>query len=289
MIEFYPLWNHTTYNIGGPARHFTVCNSAEELRNSINWLQNEELPWFILGNGSNILVADDGFPGLVVKLSGEFKNVIFKDETVEAGGGGLLPALSRHFLARGWGGFEFMCGIPGTVGGAVRINAGTKQGEISDNFFSATVLTPAGEIKALTKDDMSFSYRHSRLVETRDIVLSATFSKSYDLDKADIQKKIKEIITLRRQKQPSVKRNCGSVFKSPPGGKSAGWHIDQAGLRGYRAGDAMITYEHANWIVNLGHATAKDVKDIISHVQETVFLKYRIMLQREVIYIPDDL
>ena len=289
MSDCFALKSYTTYKVGGLAKQFSLCNTVEDLQNAVIGSREKEFPWFILGNGSNILVSDDGFPGLVIKLGGDFKKVVFGKNTVEAGAGLLLPSLSRHCLARGWGGFEFMCGIPGTIGGAVRINAGTKQGEIKDHFISATVLTPAGEIKTLTKEDMDFSYRHSRLAETRDIVLSATFTKPYAAEKADIQEKIKEIIASRRQKQPRIKRNCGSVFKSPPGGKPAGWYIDQVGLKGFRIGDAMIAHEHANWIVNLGNAKAVDVKAIISKVQETVFQKFGVMLEREVIYVPEDI
>lgn len=289
MLNELILEKYTTYKIGGTVKHFTICDSIAEVQATVVWSRNNDLPWFILGNGSNILVSDDGFPGVVIRLGRDFKKVVFTRDTVQAGGGLLLPSLSRHCLARGWGGFEFMCGIPGTIGGAVCVNAGTKQGQIKDHFISATVLTPAGEIRTLTKEDMDFSYRHSMLAENRDIVLSATFAKPYDEDKAVIQERIQEIIASRRQKQPKIKRNCGSVFKSPPGGKPAGWYIDQAGLKGYQVGDAMIAHEHANWIVNLGNAKAKDVKAIISHVRETVFQKFEIMLEREVLYIPEDL
>jgi len=132
VIDSYILKNQTTFKIGGPARNFSVCNSIDDLRKAVIWSKNQGLPWFILGNGSNILVSDEGFPGLVIKLGRDIKKVDFESDTVQVGAGVLLPALSRYFLARGWGGFEFMCDIPGTIGGAVRINAGTKQGEIKD-------------------------------------------------------------------------------------------------------------------------------------------------------------
>ena len=284
------IQKYTTYKIAGYAKHMIKCDSINELQSCfLSQVKIKNLPWFLIGNGSNILVSDEGFPGVVIKLGGDFKKVVFDDDTVRAGGGVLLPALNRHCLSRGWGGFEFMCGIPGTIGGAVRMNAGTKQGEIKDHFVSATVLTPGGEIKQLLKKDLAFSHRHSMLVGSRDIVLSAMFAKPYISNKADIQKKIKEIIAARRQKQPRNKKNCGSVFKSPPGGKPAGWYIDQAGLKGFQVGDAMIAHEHANWIVNLGNATAKDVKAVISHIQNIVFQKFGIMLEREVIYVPEDI
>lgn len=289
MLEGSSLKPYTTYKIGGPARFFATPKSTEELQNAVAWSQERGVPWFILGNGSNLLISDRGFPGLVIKLGGDFKKVDFDKDVVRAGGGVLLPALSRHFLAREWGGFESMCGIPGTVGGAVRMNAGTRQGEIKDNFISATVLTPAGEIKTVNRDEIGFSYRRSGLADTRDIVLTACFSKPYDEEKAGIKSKIKEIIAARRGKQPKNRKNCGSVFKSAADGTPAGWYIDQAGLKGFRIGDAMVAGEHANWIVNLGNARAEDVKGIISHIQEKVFLKFGEMLQREVLFLPEDI
>lgn len=289
MENNYRLASHTTYRIGGPARYFSTCNSTDEIQEDIFFASKRNLPWFILGNGSNIIVSDEGFPGLVIKLGGNFKEVSFNEDTVEIGAGVLLPSLIKHFMPKGWGGFEFMCGIPGTIGGAARINAGTRQGEIKDNFISATILTPAGEIKTITKDAMNFSHRHSKLAETRDIVLSATFAKPYDSEKTSIDKKIKAIIKSRRDKQPKNHRNCGSVFKNPPGEKPVGWYIEQAGLKGAQIGGAMVAREHANWIVNLGSARSEHVKSLISMIQEEVFKRFGVSLEREIIYIPEDL
>jgi len=283
------LSKHTTYQIGGPAQHFQRCNSEKDLQTAISRMSRQQLPWFVLGNGSNIIVSDSGFPGMVIKLGGDFKKVVFEKDALHAGGGVLLPSLSRHCMARGWGGFEFMCGIPGTIGGAVIINAGTSQGQIKDNFLSIKVLSPEGTIRTFNHEEMRFSHRHSALLNTKDIILSATFSKPYQTEKNVIKKRIKDIIASRRQKQPKNKRNCGSVFKSPPGGEPAGWYIEQAGLKGLRRGGAMIAYEHANWIVNLGGARAEEVKTLIEIVQKAVWEKFGIMLEREVIYVPEDL
>lgn len=281
--------DYTTFKIGGMASYFSVGTSIEDVFRAIIWCKQHNLPWFILGNGSNILVADEGFPGLVIKLGRDFKKVIFGGNIVDVGAGVLLPALSRHFLAKRWGGFEFMCGIPGSIGGAVRMNAGTRQGEIKNHFISATVLAPDGSVWTMTREEMDFSHRHSCLAESRDIVLSARFKLPY-LDKPEhIKKKIKLIIADRCGKQPKIKRNCGSVFKRPPGGKSAGWYIAQAGFKGLRMGDAMVAHEHANWIINLGRAKASDVKNLIQHLRKEVFNKFQISLNREVIYVPEDI
>jgi UDP-N-acetylmuramate dehydrogenase len=289
MKDNYFLSTHTTYKIGGPARYFSVCNTADEIQEAILWCNGQGLSWFILGNGSNILVADEGFPGLVMKLGQGFKEINFDETFFEVGGGVLLPSLSSNCLSKGWGGFEFMCGIPGTIGGAVRMNAGTMIGEIKDYFISAKVLAPNGKVNVVNKEEMDFSHRHSRLATTRDIVLSVRFALPY-LDKpGNIKEKIKRIIADRREKQPKIKRNCGSVFKKPPGGKPAGWYIDQAGLKGLRIGDAMVAHEHANWIVNLGSGRADEVKALISRIQDEVYQNFGISLEREVIFIPEDL
>ena len=289
MHDRTPLKNATTFKIGGEAKHFAVCGSIEELHECVTWCNNRGIPWFILGNGSNILVSDDGFPGLVIKLGGDFKKVVFNENTIEVGAGVLLPALSRRFLAKEWGGFEFMCNIPGTIGGAVRINAGTKQGEIKDHFVSAKVLSPNGKISTIPKQDMDFSCRHTCLSNTRDIVLSAKFSLAFLEERKNIQEKIKQIIVDRRRKQPQNRRNCGSVFKSPPGGKPAGWYLEKVGMKGMTIGDAMVANEHANWIVNIGRARSEDVKKLITIGQKRVFDEYGIQLEREVIYLPEDM
>lgn len=289
QTEDHLLSRYSTFKIGGIAKRLLLCNSTEDIQRTIYPSKQNELSWVIVGNGSNILFGDEGFPGLVIKLGKNFKNAIFHEKTVEVGAGVLLPTLSRHFLAKGWGGFEFMCGIPGTIGGAVRMNAGTRQGEIKNHFVSADVLSPSGEMCSISLEEMKFGHRTSCLASTRDIVLSVKFRCPYLDSRAHIKEKIKQIITERRKKQPKIKRNCGSVFKRPLGGKPAGWYIDQAGLKGLRVGGAMVAHEHANWIVNLGDAKAADVKQLIQRVQKEVFEQFGVLLEREVIYIPEDI
>ena len=288
MKENIPLSSKTNYRIGGPARYFLECNSIKDLQNALCLCARKDLPWFILGNGSNILVADEGFPGLVLKLGREFMTVMFTHDSVEVGGGVLMPALSSHCMSKGWGGFEFMCGIPGTMGGGLRTNAGTRDGEIKDHLISATVLTSDGILKVVGKDEMNFSHRNSMLAKTRDIVLSVQLKFKYAEKPENIKKKIKQIIADRRVKQPKIKRNCGSIFKNPQGGKPAGWYIDQAGLKGLRIGDAMVAHEHANWILNMGNARADQVKAVISKIQDEVIEKFDVSLEREVAYVPED-
>jgi UDP-N-acetylmuramate dehydrogenase len=241
--------------------------------------------------GSNVLVSDDGVPGLVIKLGKGFKRIEVDEAKgmISVGGGCPLPRLGMTLMKQGIAEFEYMCVIPGTVGAAVRINAGTKEGEIKDKFISADILMPDLRIINLSKGDIRFSYRHSDLIENRGIVLSARFQIGGRESPEGIQKRIKEIIAKRKSKQPENPRNCGSIFKNPNGEKPAGWYIEQAGLKSMRKGDAQIATEHANWIVNLGKATAADVKYLIHYAQEKVFDKFGIELIREMIYVPEDI
>jgi len=289
MIKDFNLRNQTTYKIGGPALYFSTCNSIVEVQKAIHFAVKRNLPWFILGNGSNILVSDEGFPGLAIKLSGDFKKINFDANIVEVGAGVILPALSKSFLSMGWAGFEFMCGIPGTIGGAVRMNAGNNQGEIQDHFISALVLSKNGNLQNITKEEMDFSHRSSRLYKCKDTILSVKFKMHCLETPKHIKEKIKLIIADRRSKQPKNRRSCGSVFKKPEGGKPAGWYIEQAGLKGFRIGDAMIAFEHANWIINVGNAKAVHVKVLIRRIQDDILKTYGVFLKREVVYVPEDI
>jgi UDP-N-acetylmuramate dehydrogenase len=291
LFKGVPLRRLTTYRIGGPAKFFFVANDIHALIDSLTWAKEENVPWFCLGMGSNVLVSDDGFPGLVIKLVDGFKSIEINEskDYFTVGGGYPLPKLGMTLMKQGIAGFEYMCVIPGTVGAAVRINAGTKEGEIKDRFLSANILMPDLSIINFPKEDVKFSYRYSNLIGNKGLVLSARF-QIRDRESAEgIQKRIKEMIARRKSKQPKNPRNCGSIFKNPNGEKPAGWYIEQAGLKGMRKGDAQIATEHANWIVNLGKAAAADVKYLIHHAQEKVFDKFGVELRREIIYVPEDI
>ena len=288
----FSLKSLTTYNIGGSAKYFFIADDFDELLNALQWAKNNGLPCFLLGRGSNIIISDEGFPGLVIKLGTGFKNILIDEQKkiVTAGGGVSLPILGVVLINNGLSGFEYMCGIPGTVGGAVRINAGTtKEGEIKDNFISVKVLMPNFEIATLTKIDMRFSYRYSYLVDNGGIMLTASFRLEEKKEPAILKKKVREIILRRKQKQPKNRKNCGSVFKRPQEGNTAGYYIEKTGLKGMQIGGARVAVEHANWIVNLGNAKAKDVKELISLIQNEVWNKFGVMLEREIIYVPEDI
>jgi UDP-N-acetylmuramate dehydrogenase len=291
LLKDVPLRKLTTYRIGGPAKFFFIANDIHELIDSLAWAKEENVRWFCLGMGSNVLVSDDGFPGLVIRLGDGFRRIETNEskDYFTVGGGCPLPKLGATLTKKGIAGFEYMCVIPGTVGAAVRINAGTKEGEIKDKFLLADILMPDLRVINLTREGLRFSYRHSDLIGNRGLVLSARFQIRERESPEGIEKRIKEMIARRKSKQPKNPRNCGSVFKNPNGEKPAGWYIEQAGLKGMRKGDAQIATEHANWIVNLGKATATDVKYLIHYAQEKVFDKFGVELRREMIYVPEDI
>jgi UDP-N-acetylmuramate dehydrogenase len=280
----------TTFRIGGPASYFLTAANNGELRDALMWSRDNGFPWFVLGGGSNLLISDEGFPGLVVRLGKDFSSIEIseKDGTVSAGGAVKLPALSSKLVKEGWGGLEFLSGIPGTVGGAVRMNAGTRDGEIKDRFISTEVLTTELENATYKGDEMGFSYRHSRLAEDGGIVINAVFGLGPRSSPSELGNKVREMILSRKDVQPANNMNCGSVFKNPRGMKPAAWYIQRAGLKGLRVGDAIVSEEHANWIVNLGNASASDVRDLISNIQEIVLEEHGVELEREVICIPED-
>lgn len=291
LLEAFPLRLRTTFQIGGPARYYLEAGSRRLLAEALAWCRDEGLPWFVLGAGSNVLVADEGFPGLVIRLGEEFRGYALDEAEgrVRAGAAVRVQKLGVELARHGFGGFEFMCGIPGTVGGAVKINAGTKEGEVKDRFLAAHLLDEAGVERALGAAEMGFAYRSTSLSRRRCVILSADFRLGPRQDPDALSRRVAEILAERREREPRVTRNCGSVFKKTPDGRSAGWWIERAGLKGYRVGDAMVAHEHANWILNLGAATAADVKSVILHVQEEVRERFGVELEREVLFVPGDL
>jgi UDP-N-acetylmuramate dehydrogenase len=280
----------TTYRIGGNARYFYKPNNLDELAGALRWCKDKGLPWFLIGHGSNILVSDQGFPGLVLKLDGEFASQVFDNNSrvITAGAAVMLPKLANDCAMRGISGFDGLCDIPGTVGAAVRINAGTSEGEVKDLFVSADILDDQGNVRTLSCDDMGFGHRNSVLMQNRWIILMTRFRYGVDKESHQIFAAMQAHRAARKAKQPSNPKNCGSVFK-PASGRAAGWYIEQCGLKGKRIGDAMIATEHANWIVNLGTASASDVKCLIRLAQDAVSECFGVFLEREVEYVFEDL
>jgi UDP-N-acetylmuramate dehydrogenase len=266
----------------------------DDLRKVVYFSQDQKVPFYVLGAGSNVLISDEDFKGVVVKLSDSLKAITFDQYTVTCGAGTSLIKLGFELARRGYSGYEYMAVIPGTVGGAVRMNAGTtKCGEIKDHFVSALILDPeTNEIIRYTNDDMNFSYRNSALLYSKRIIIQAVFRlpSVKENQRRQVIKRIKELKISRQAKQPKNPKNFGSTFKRPKANHAAaGWYLEKVGMKGMRQGDAMVSNEHANWIVNLGRATTGDVRKLIGLGQKRVFETFGIRLEREVIYLPEDM
>jgi len=291
LIKDIPLAPKTTFRIGGNAQYFCSPESLHELTSLLRWASEEGLPLFCLGNGSNVLIDDAGFQGLVLRLSGQFQRIVMNESngTLSVGAGCSLIKLGFDLVNRGCEGFEFMCCIPGTVGAAVRLNAGTKEGEISQRLMSVEILQTDLSIRKYNADELVFKYRYSNLLSIPGILIRAEFQTGPRESVPVLRERVKNMIEKRKRTQPRIVRNCGSVFKNPNASHSAGWYIENAGLKGVRKGDAQIAREHANWIVNLGNASASDVKSLIQYIQGKVNEQFGVQLNREVIYVPDDI
>lgn len=274
-----PLSNYTYTETGGPADLLFFPQSEEEVRAVIDWTAEHDYPLTILGNASNLIVRDGGIRGVTVILT-ELNNIEVTDRHITVAAGAAIIDTSKVAYENGLSGLEFACGIPGSVGGAVYMNAGAYGGEVKDVIESVTVLTRAGEIKKLSNQEMQFSYRNSVLQETQDIVLSITFQLNYG-KKEEIKTKMDELTFLRTSKQPLEYPSCGSVFKRPEG-YYTGKLIQDAGLQGLIWGGAQISTKHAGFIVNIAQATATDYIELIHHIQEVIFKQYGVQLEREV-------
>lgn len=278
---------YTTWKIGGPADLFIEVGDAAAVPKVLAALAHADLDWVVLGNGSNILVADEGFRGAVIWLGGELAKVTLTRDglgagrhKVEAGAGLSLTRLLRLAKDESLSGLWVLGGIPGTVGGAVRMNAGTRWGEVKDTLASVELATASG-LHEIPASELGLSYRHSRLPFGA-IVTRATFSVG-DADAA-MRAKLDEVLAHRKATQPLQLPSCGSVFANPPG-ESAGRLIEAVGLKGHREGDCEISDIHANWIVNTGRGTARDVLKLIGLAQERVAKTFGIMLRPEVVRI----
>lgn len=282
-----PMSAHTTFRIGGPADYFVEPGSESVLKELLLLCRETETPFFILGNGSNLLVSDEGYRGVMISLRG-FDKISFREgESTEAGKtimtagcGVLLSKAAMQAAERGLTGFEFAGGIPGTLGGAVTMNAGAYGGEIRDVILSARVMTKAGDIRELSAEELDLSYRHSIIQEKDLIVLSADFAFAHG-DEEQIKEQMRQLNTQRREKQPLEYGSAGSTFKRPEG-YFAGKLIQDAGLKGYRSGDVMVSEKHSGFVVNVGKGTCGDAMRVIEHVQRTVYEQFGVELELEV-------
>ena len=275
-----PRASHTTFRIGGPADYFVMPETIEELAALVRLCKEENVPYFILGNGSNLLVGDKGFRGVVIQLYKNFDGIQIEGTKVTAKAGAMLIRVAKEAGKAGLTGLEFASGIPGTIGGAMVMNAGAYGGEMKDVVTAVTVLTKDGDIKTLSGAEMNFRYRGSVVEDEGHIVLEAVMElKEGNLD--EIQARIEELSVQRKTKQPIEYPSAGSTFKRPEG-YFAGKLIQDAGLRGYQVGGAQVSEKHCGFVINAGGAIAADVMRLMQDVSDKVKEQFGVTLEPEV-------
>ena len=280
-----PLKQYTYTKVGGAADYLAFPRNQYELKRIVTFANAQEIPWMVLGNSSNIIVRDSGIEGFVIMFN-HFHDIRVNGYVIEAEAGAKLIDVTHVARYHSLTGFEFACGIPGSIGGAVYMNAGAYGGEIAHILQSCKVLTPEGEIKTLTAEELAFGYRHSKIQETGDVVIAAKFALApgnYD----QINQEMARLTHLRELKQPLEYPSCGSVFKRPVG-HFAGQLISEAGLKGHRIGGVEVSEKHAGFMINVDHGTAKNYEDLIAHVIATVEKSAGVTLEREVRIIGKD-
>ena len=276
-----PMRAHTTFKIGGEADIFIIPASPAALIYAVKKCNELEIPYFILGNGSNLLVSDGGIEGAVISLSG-INGISSDGEKITCGAGAMLSSVCLKALSLSLTGLEFAYGIPGTAGGALYMNAGAYGGQTADIIESAECLTAAGEIKTLKKENMQLGYRSSVFKKSGLIIISLTFALKKG-DKAEIKAEMDNLLNRRKQKQPLEYPSAGSTFKRPEG-YFAGALIEKNGLKGLTVGGAQVSEKHAGFVINRGGATAADVKARLGKIQKKVFENDGVMLEPEVIF-----
>ena len=275
-----PMSKHTTFQAGGCADIFVTPENAEKVREVISCLRDNDIPYYVVGNGSNLLVSDDGFRGVIVNIGRNISQIRIDGEVITAGAGAPLIGISNEALEAGLTGMEFASGIPGTLGGACVMNAGAYGGEMKDILTEVTVLDADGNIRTIPAGDLELGYRTSSIIKNGYTVLEASMRLRHG-DKDEIRAYTDELTEKRKSKQPLEYPSAGSTFKRPEG-YFAGKLISDAGLKGARCGGAQVSEKHAGFIINAGNATAADIMNLIRHVQETVRNEFGVELEREV-------
>ncbi|MFV0557778.1 MAG: UDP-N-acetylmuramate dehydrogenase [Enterococcus sp.] len=274
-----PLMNYTFTKTGGPVDVLAFPKSMDEAKQIIDYCREFAIPWLVLGNASNLIVKDGGIRGVVLMLT-DMNHIKVNENVIEVEAGAKLVDTTYVALKESLTGFEFACGIPGSVGGAVFMNAGAYGGEINDVFTSCDVLLADGTIKTFTHEEMAFTYRHSAVQEVHGVILRSRFTLTTG-EHAVIKQRMEELTELRQLKQPLEYPSCGSVFKRPEG-YFTGKLIQDAGLQGLKWGGAQISEKHAGFIVNVDHATATDYIELIAHIKKVIKEKFDVALETEV-------
>lgn len=283
VFEGEVMGGHTSFQVGGKADLFVQPKTKEEIRDAIRLARQEQIPFFIMGNGSNLLISDEGYRGMILQIGKNFQNIVTKGDCLFIEAGALLSRVAREALAHDLAGFEFAAGIPGSFGGAVAMNAGAYGGEIKDVLVSAEVLTPEGEFLTLTAGELDLSYRHSCIFEKGYIVLSAVIRLTKG-DPEEIRSRIKELAQARKDKQPLEYPSAGSTFKRPEG-YFAGKLIEDAGLKGYTVGGAQVSEKHSGFVINKSGATAEEILFLIKQVQKKVKEQFGVTMEPEVRFV----
>lgn len=279
ILEQEPMQKHTTFRVGGAAKYFAMPKNTEEIQALIAYCREQKLSYYVLGNGSNVLFTDDGYDGMIIQIGSAMSTIQVAGNSMYVQAGAILAKTAKLAYEEGLTGMEFAAGIPGSVGGAVVMNAGAYGGEMKDIVAYVDVLSTDGALRRYTWDEMEFGYRHS-IIDADKIVVGVglTLNKG---DKTAILDRMNELAEARRSKQPLEYPSAGSTFKRPEGYFAAKL-IDDSGLRGYRVGGAMVSDKHCGFVVNVDHASSADVLAVMKHVEEVVKEKYNVTLEPEV-------
>ena len=275
-----PMKKHTTFRVGGPARALVEPGSAEDVKSVVEFCKSEQIPYYIVGNGSNLLVSDKGYDGVIIHLFKNMSAMRIEGNKVYVQAGALLSKVAVQAGRKGLTGMEFASGIPGTLGGALVMNAGAYGGEMKDVVREALVMRKDGKLLRLKREELELGYRTSVIAREGYVVLSVLLELRKG-DPEEIETRMQELRTARTEKQPLEYPSAGSTFKRPEG-YFAGKLIMDAGLRGYRLGGAQVSEKHCGFVINTGDATAKDVMNLIRHVQSEVSRQFGVELEMEV-------
>ncbi len=275
-----PMSAHTTFGVGGPADFFVSVSSLEDIKDALDAARRSNAPWHIIGCGSDLLIADGGLRGLVIHLGAAFSDIEIDDSIIRVQAGATNEAVANAACEAGLTGYEFACGIPGSIGGAAIMNAGAYDGEFAHVCTGVTCLTPGGEVVEVSSANADWGYRHSMMSDKGYIVLAATLQLVY-WNKEEIRARMDDLQQRRESKQPLELGSAGSTFKRPIG-YYAGKLIEDAGMRGHTRGGAQVSNKHCGFVVNTGNASAQDVLDVISDVQKAVLADAGVHLEPEV-------
>ncbi|MBW4697591.1 MAG: UDP-N-acetylmuramate dehydrogenase [Aphanocapsa lilacina HA4352-LM1] len=272
----------TAYQVGGPAEWYLQPTKAEVLDEALGWARRSELPVTVIGAGTNLLISDAGIGGLVIHLRSWRGTQILEEGLIEVKAGESIAALTFQMARRGWAGLEWAVGVPGSIGGAVVMNAGAHGAQFSDTLESVEVLIETGERRRVAAGELGLAYRSSLLQQRDWVVLSARLRLAPGHEPARLIEHIDEFNAFRHRTQPSGFPNCGSVFRNPGGEKKAGWMLDRSGLKGQSVGAAQVAEQHANFILNRGGATARDILTLMIRMRDRVVADWGIALKPEV-------